>query len=59
VLTRGLGSQLSITGTEVANDMLQINTLGGRDKVSVAPDVSQVITPVVDLGADQEDNDTE
>lgn len=32
---------------------LAVNTLGGKDRVSVDPDVSRLITPVVDLGADQ------
>ncbi len=53
VLTTGLAVQTTITGSEAANDVLRVNTLGGRDDVQVAPDVSTLITPVVDLGADQ------
>ena len=50
---KGLPAQLGITGSEPANDALQVNTLGGNDQVTVAPDVSQLIAPVIDLGADQ------
>jgi hypothetical protein len=53
VLTTGLPVQTSIAGSEVTNDTLQVKTLGGKDSVAVAPDVSDVITPVVDLGAGQ------
>ena len=53
VVTSGLGPQLGITGSEPANDRLLVNTLGGRDSVTVAPDVSDLIAPAVDLGADQ------
>jgi hypothetical protein len=53
VLLRGLAPEIGIAGSEGANDTLEINTLGGNDKVMVAPDVSQLITPEVDLGADQ------
>ncbi len=53
VLTTGLAAQTTIAGSEAALDTLRVNTLGGRDDVQVAPDVSTLITPVVDLGADQ------
>ncbi len=53
VLVSGLHTQLQIAGSEAANDTLKVNTLGGRDRVTVAPEVSQLINPVVDLGADQ------
>jgi hypothetical protein len=53
VVTTGLAAQTAITGSEAANDVLRVNTLGGPDDVQVAPDVSTLITPVVDLGADQ------
>ena len=53
VLTTGLAAQNTIAGSEAALDTLRVNTLGGRDDVQVAPDVSTLITPVVDLGADQ------
>ena len=44
---------LGITGSEPAADSLQVNTLGGNDEVRVASDVSQLIAPVIDPGADQ------
>jgi Ca2+-binding RTX toxin-like protein len=53
VLSTGLAAQTRIVGSEAANDTLRVNTLGGNDKVTVAPDVSQLINPVVDLGAGQ------
>ncbi len=53
VLVSGLPAQLQISGSEGANDGLQINTLGGKDSVAVASGVSQLIDPSVDLGADQ------
>jgi hemolysin type calcium-binding protein len=53
VLTTGLAAQTAIAGSEAANDTLRVNTLGGRDTVTVSADVNALITPVVDLGADQ------
>ena len=53
VVVSGLPAQLQISGSEGANDGLQINTLGGKDSVAVAAGVSQLIDPSVDLGADQ------
>ena len=53
VLTTGLAAQTTVAGSEAALDTLRVNTLGGRDDVQVAPDVSTLIAPVVDLGADQ------
>jgi hypothetical protein len=53
VLVSGLPAQLQISGSEGANDGLQINTLGGKDSVAIASGVSQLINPSVDLGADQ------
>ena len=52
VLVSGLKPALTVSGSEQA-DTLAINTLGGKDQVTVAPEVSQLIAPVVDLGADQ------
>jgi len=52
ILSTGLKPALTITGSEPA-DTLAVNTLGGKDQVTVAPGVSQLINPVVDLGADQ------
>jgi len=42
-----------ITGSEAGNDTLLIQTLGGNDDVTIDPDVALVITPVVNLGADE------
>ena len=53
VQTTGLVPRLSILGSEPASDTLQINTLAGDDAVTVGSDVSQLISPLVDLGADQ------
>ncbi len=53
VLVSGLPAQLQVSGSEPANDGLQINTLGGKDSVSVASGVNQLINPSVDLGANQ------
>jgi Ca2+-binding RTX toxin-like protein len=53
VLVTGLPAALQISGSEGANDGLQINTLGGKDSVAIASGVSQLINPSVDLGADQ------
>ena len=53
VQTTGLVPRLSISGSEPALDTLQVNTLAGNDRVTVDPDVSQLIAPVVDLGTDQ------
>jgi hypothetical protein len=53
VLVSGLSAQLQISGSEGANDGLQINTLAGKDSVAIASGVSQFINPSVDLGADQ------
>ena len=39
-----------IVGSEPALDTLLVQTLDGNDDVTVAPDVADVITPVVDLG---------
>jgi Ca2+-binding RTX toxin-like protein len=52
ILSTGLKPALTITGSEPA-DTLAINTVGGKDQVTVAPGVSQLINPVVNLGADQ------
>jgi Ca2+-binding RTX toxin-like protein len=53
VLTTGLAAQTRIVGSEGANDTLRIQTLDGNDTVTVAPDVSDLIATVVDLGAGQ------
>jgi hypothetical protein len=50
LFTTGLRVQTRIVGSEAANDTLEVNTLGGNDDVSVAPNVSDLIQPIVDLG---------
>jgi Ca2+-binding RTX toxin-like protein len=53
VLTTGLAAQTRITGSEPTADTLRINTLDGHDRVTVAPDVADLIAPIVDLGSGQ------
>ena len=53
VLVAGLAAQTRIVGSEPTLDTLRLQTLAGNDVVSVAPGVSDLITPVVDLGPDQ------
>jgi hypothetical protein len=53
VLTTGLAAQTTIDGSEGVNDTLRINTLDGRDSVTVDPDAELLITPVIDLGPGQ------
>ena len=45
----GLPATVQLTGSEPA-DTLGIQTLAGKDVVSVAPDVAALVTPSVDLG---------
>jgi len=52
VLVAGLAPALEIAGSE-PTDILDVNTLAGKDKVTVDPGVQPLITPVVDLGTDQ------
>ena len=52
VVEFGLPTETFITGSEKANDTLHLNTLAGNDDVFVAPDVFDLINPIVDLGAD-------
>jgi hypothetical protein len=49
----GLPSQTTITGSDGPSDTLRVNTLAGKDAVSMASDVGQLITPIIDLGTDQ------
>jgi Ca2+-binding RTX toxin-like protein len=49
----GLATQTRIAGSEAANDVLRVNTLGGKDRVSVAPDVATLIGTIVDFGSGQ------
>jgi hypothetical protein len=53
VSVTGLAAETRIVGSEAANDTLRVQTGDGTDAVAVAPDVSDLIAPVVDLGADQ------
>src|SRR5262249_27236743 len=53
VLVDGLAADLRITGSEASNDTLLIQTLGSDDDVTIDPNVAQLITPVVNLGADE------
>ena len=53
MLVDGLRAQTRIVGSEPALDTLLLQTLDGNDDVTVAPDVSDLIAPVVDLGADE------
>ncbi len=48
----GLPALTTIVGSEPA-DTLEVETLGGNDDVTVAPDVADVINTVVDLGTDE------
>ena len=48
----GLKTRTEITGSE-PTDRLQINSLGGNDKVAVSPEASALIGVAVDLGAGQ------
>ena len=43
---------MRVQGAEATLDTLRIETVGGDDTVAVAPDVIDLITPVIDLGAD-------
>jgi predicted ester cyclase len=53
VLVTGLASRLTIAGSEGLNDTLRIQTFGGNDDVTIEPDAELLITPVIDLGADE------
>ena len=49
----GLRTRTHITGSESTLDQLQVNTLGGNDRVNVDPNTSALIGVGVDLGTDQ------
>ena len=53
VSVAGLAAETRILGSEPALDTLLVQTLGGNDEVTVAPDVSGLINPIVDLGTDE------
>jgi Ca2+-binding RTX toxin-like protein len=46
----GLPADLHVFGSEPTADALRINTLGGNDDVTVAPEVADLIATTVDLG---------
>ena len=53
VSVAGLAALTRIVGSEAALDTLLVQTFDGNDAVTVAPDVADVITPLVDLGGGQ------
>jgi hypothetical protein len=48
----GLFTAIAISHSEVANDLLAINTRGGDDDVVIGPGVEELIQTLVDLGGD-------
>jgi hypothetical protein len=53
VLVSGLPAQRRIAGSEGTNDTLLVQTLDGDDDAVVAPTSSELIAPVINLGADE------
>jgi Ca2+-binding RTX toxin-like protein len=53
VVVGGLPATTTISGSELLNDTLRVNTLGGKDDVTVDPDAELLISPVIDLGTGQ------
>jgi hypothetical protein len=53
VVTTGLAAETRTSGSEPALDTLRLTTLGGNDAVTISPGVHELITPIVDLGADE------
>jgi predicted ester cyclase len=53
VLVDGLAAETRIAGSEGLNDTLRLETLGGDDRVDVDPDAELLLSPVIDLGADE------
>ena len=53
VQVKGLPAQLGITGSEPANDALQVNTLRGQRQGHGRSRRKSADAPVIDLGADQ------
>jgi Ca2+-binding RTX toxin-like protein len=49
----GLFTAIAISHSDVANDLLAINTLGGDDNVVIGPGVEELIQTLVDLGGDK------
>ena len=52
VVEFGLPTETFITGSEKTLDTVHVNTLAGNDDVFVAPEVFDLINPIIDLGAD-------
>jgi hypothetical protein len=50
VAVNGLAAVTTVSGSEPALDTLRVQTLDGKDTVTVAPGVAALILPVVDLG---------
>jgi len=48
----GLAATILVAGADPTLDTLAIHTLAGDDDVTFAPDVADLLTVVVDLGAD-------
>jgi hypothetical protein len=48
----GLAATILIAGADPTLDTLAIHTGAGDDEVTVAPDVADLLTVVVDLGVD-------
>ena len=53
VAVGGFPATTTISGSESLNDTLRVNTLGGKDDVTVDPNAELLITPVIDLGSGQ------
>jgi hypothetical protein len=49
----GLPTAVRIEHSEVANDLLKVNTLGGNDTVAIGGGVAALIQLAIDLGADE------
>ncbi|HEX6024252.1 MAG TPA: hypothetical protein VFZ00_19845 [Solirubrobacter sp.] len=52
VVVAGLRAQTRISGSDLLNDTLRVNLFAGDDRVTVDPAAEELITPVIDLGAD-------
>jgi hypothetical protein len=53
VLVAGLAAQTRILGSEALDDRLLLQTLGGDDDVTVAPEAGALIRTLVNLGGDE------
>jgi hypothetical protein len=50
---QGLAAQTRVTGGEGNNDTLRLQTLGGDDRLTIVNDISDLLTPVINLGPDE------